>query len=115
MVPAFAALLVLHGLIHLIGFAKAFGLADLPQLRGTISPIAGMLWLSAAILFIYAAVALFAWPRVWPIVAVAAVVVSVAVIVPSWSDAKFGVVPNAIVAVTVLFGLLRHGPFILMR
>jgi hypothetical protein len=32
MAMAFAVLLVAHGLIHLLGFAKAFGFAELPQL-----------------------------------------------------------------------------------
>jgi hypothetical protein len=33
MTVAFALFLVAHGLIHLLGVAKAFGLAELPQLR----------------------------------------------------------------------------------
>jgi hypothetical protein len=84
---AFAALLVIHGALHLLGFAKAFGLAELPQLRQHVTPMFGLLWLLAAFLFVAAAVALFAWPRAWWAIGAAAVVVSVAVIVPSWPDA----------------------------
>jgi hypothetical protein len=32
MTVMFAIVLVVHGAIHVLGFAKAFGLADLPQL-----------------------------------------------------------------------------------
>ncbi|MBK8259839.1 MAG: hypothetical protein IPK80_00655 [Nannocystis sp.] len=58
-----AAFLVLHGLIHLMGFAKAFGYAQLPQLVLPISRMMGALWLTAALLLLAAAVALFAAPR----------------------------------------------------
>jgi hypothetical protein len=45
-----AAALVVHGLIHLIGVAKAFRRADLPQWTQPISPLTGWLWLAAALL-----------------------------------------------------------------
>jgi hypothetical protein len=41
-------LLVVHGLIHLLGFAKAVRLADLPQLTEPISPFLGAVWLLAS-------------------------------------------------------------------
>ena len=37
-----AVLLVLHGLIHLLGFAKAFGFAELNQLKEPISRSMGL-------------------------------------------------------------------------
>jgi hypothetical protein len=107
---AFALLLVIHGALHLLGFAKAFGFAELSQLRQHISPMLGLLWLLVACLFVAAAVALFAWPRAWWAIGAAAVVVSLAVIVPSWSDAKFGLIPNALVTAGVAFGFLCYGP-----
>ncbi|MEO8075870.1 MAG: hypothetical protein ABI818_06035 [Acidobacteriota bacterium] len=39
----FALLLVLHGLVHLIGSVKAFGVADLPQLTQPIAVPLGLL------------------------------------------------------------------------
>ena len=43
----FAVFLVVHGLIHLIGTAKAFGVADIPQLTQQIARPLGILgfWL----------------------------------------------------------------------
>ena len=111
MVTAFAILLVVHGLIHLLGTAKAFGWADLPQLTQPISVTFGALWLLAALLFLTTAVSLFVWPRVWWAVGVCAVVVSMLVIVPSWTDAKFGALANAVVLVGVAFGFLSQGPY----
>jgi hypothetical protein len=45
---AFAALIALHGTIHLMGFAKASGLADLPQLTTSITRGMSVAWLLAA-------------------------------------------------------------------
>jgi hypothetical protein len=42
---ALIGLLLLHGLIHLMGFAKAFGYAELPQLTQPIPREWGLVWL----------------------------------------------------------------------
>ena len=110
MTVVFAIVLVVHGLIHLLGFAKAFRLADLPQLTQPISPLVGVLWLSAAMLFLGAAGSLFLWPRWWWAIGAGAVVVSMVAIVPSWTDAKFGALANVVALVGVIFGFLAHGP-----
>jgi hypothetical protein len=44
------ALMGIHGLIHLMGFAKGFGYADFPQLTQPISRAWGLAWLVAALL-----------------------------------------------------------------
>ena len=110
MITAFAVLLVVHGLIHVLGAAKAFSWAELPQLTQPISPAFGALWLLSALLFVTTAVFVFAWPRWWWIVGAIAVGLSIIAIVPSWSDGKFGAVANGIVLVGVAFGFLSQGP-----
>jgi hypothetical protein len=109
MVAGFAVFLVAHGLIHLLGVAKAFGLASLPQLR-PIAPAVGLLWLAAAALFLLAAVSLFVWPRWWWVVGACAVAVSMLAIAPSWTDARFGALANLVAIVGVGFGFLACGP-----
>ena len=90
MTVAFALVLIVHGLIHLLGFAKAFGFADLPQLTQPIPPLLGALWAVAALLFLVAGGSLFLWPRWWWLIGACASVVSTLATVPSWSDAKVG-------------------------
>ena len=97
-----AALLVLHGLIHLFGFAKAFGYADLPLLGSSISEPIGVLWLMAALLCLAAAAALFLVSRWWWVVGALAVVTSQAVIVTAWSDAMIGCVSSSPLAPPVV-------------
>lgn len=109
MTIALAFVLVVHGLIHVLGAAKAFGWADLPQLTRPISPLMGSIWLLAAILFLAAAAALHAWPRGWWAIGAVAIVLSTAAIIPSWSDARFGLVGNLIAVVGVIAGFLTSG------
>jgi hypothetical protein len=105
----FTLILVVHGLIHLLGMAKAFG-AALPLLTQPISRPLGALWLVAAVLFITAAIALFAWPRMWWVVGAAAVVVSQVVILTSWTDARYGTIANVLVLVVVVLAWLAQAP-----
>jgi len=107
----FVAFLVLHGLIHLMGFAKAYGFAELPQLRTPISPPAGVAWLVAAVLFVVAGVCVYAVPRWWWAVGACALVVSTPVIWSSWADAKAGAVANVVVLVAVVVGAAMNGPW----
>ncbi len=106
----FAALLLVHGLIHLMGFAKAFAYAQLPQLKEPISRPLGFGWLLATGLLLATLGALFAWPRTWWMVGALAVAVSQVVIMASWTDAKFGTIANIIVLAGVIFGFASHGP-----
>jgi hypothetical protein len=106
----FVGLLLVHGLIHLMGFAKAFGYAELPQLTMAISRPLGLAWLVAALLFSASSVAVSVGPRGWWVIAGASVVVSQVVIVTSWSDAKFGTLANAIALVGAVYGFASQGP-----
>jgi Family of unknown function (DUF6544) len=110
MITAFAILVALHGLIHLLGVAKAFHWAELPQLTQPISPLFGALWLMSALIFVVTAVSLVVSPRWWWVLGACGVLVSMFVIVPSWTDAKVGALANAIVFVGVVFGFLSQGP-----
>jgi hypothetical protein len=101
MTYALAALLVVHGLIHLLGFSKAFGLADLPQLVLPISRALGVAWLVAGLALMAAAITLLWSPRWWWAPAALGVLLSQAVIVSSWGDAKFGIVANVLILVAL--------------
>ncbi len=67
------ALLVGHGLIHLLGATKGLGWAAVPQLEEPIGVWAGLLWLAAAALILVAAVLIAVGaPSWWWAVAVCA-------------------------------------------
>jgi len=100
-----AALLLLHGLIHLMGFAKAFHYGEWSQLKKAISKPAGLVWLFCALAFISTAVLfLFKEPHWWWL-ALVAMIVSQGLIISCWSDAKFGTVVHLILLLPILNAL----------
>jgi hypothetical protein len=110
MARLFAACLIVHGAIHLLGTAKAFRWADLPALTQPISHAMGLVWLAGAVLFVSAAFSIFLWPRWWWAVAAVAILCSMVAIVHSWADARPGALANGVVLVGAMFGFLTFGP-----
>lgn len=110
---AFAILIALHGLIHLIGPAKAFGWANVTQLRQPISTVGGVLWLIAALLLIACAAAVAISARWWWYLALPGLLLSQYLIVQAWGDAKFGTLANIVLAVPLVLMALdaRAGSF----
>ena len=106
----FAVFLVVHGLSHLMGTAKAFGIAEIPRLTQQIDRPLGVLWLLAAALLVLTAISLFIWPHWWWLVGAGAIVVSQVVIATSWADARYGTIANVIALAGVVLGVLSQGP-----
>ena len=105
-----AGVLAVHGFIHLMGFAKAFGFADLPQLAQPISRTRGLAWLVAAILVLASAVMFGLGHRRFFMVGAAALFVSQMAISFAWRDAWAGTVANAILLLLIAHGWLTEGP-----
>ncbi|HPI78925.1 MAG: hypothetical protein M9954_08880 [Cyclobacteriaceae bacterium] len=97
-------ILLAHGLVHLMGFTKAFGLGRMAQLTRQISRIEGTAWLVASTLFVLGGLLFFLENGYWPIVVLAAIVVSQLLIAVAWKDAKFGTLVNGILLVAVILG-----------
>lgn len=105
------AVLVGHGLIHLLGAAKGFGLADVSQLTKPVGVLGGVLWLFAAAFVLTAAVLLAVGvPTWWWAGALGAAVVSQLTIATSWHDARAGTIVNLILVLAAGYGFAAEGP-----
>ena len=101
---AFFIFVIIHGLIHMFGFVKAFGISAVEQLTQTISKPFGIVWLLAFILFVITAI-LFAFKSsYWWLFGFIAVVISQVLILFFWHDAKFGTIANVIILIAVIIG-----------
>jgi hypothetical protein len=111
-----AGVVLLHGLIHLIGPARAYGWADVSALQVPVSRTAGALWLAAALLFVVGSIGLFggaaefAQPEWWWAPTLAAIALSQVLIVRSWADAGFGTIANLVIVVPVAIAMLAALP-----
>ena len=93
----FAFILLIHGLIHFMGFAKAYNYGNISQLTKYISKPVGSLWLITAILFITAVLLFLLKKESWPYIAIIAAFISQILIITVWKDAKFGTILNIII------------------
>ncbi len=104
----FVAFLFLHGIIHLFGFAKAFGLSQIDQINSGVSKVQGIFWFIAFILFSYSGEALLSENSYWHWIALLAVVLSVILIAGTWQDAKYGILPNIIICLAATISIYEN-------
>ena len=104
MKTAFAIFIILHGIIHFMGFSKAFKLAEISQLNQYIGKTAGAFWLLAGLLFLVSAILVFSRNEWWWVPGLAAVVISQILILLSWQDARYGTIANLIIFITLVAG-----------
>jgi len=98
----FSIIMFLHGAIHIMGFLKGFKIARISNLQAEISHIAGIFWLVAFLLFALSALAHALNKYYWIYLAVPAVLISVFLVISTWSDARYGMIPNVIILVAAL-------------
>jgi len=104
----FLIILLLHGVIHFIGFAKAFNYGIITQISKEIPKPSGLLWLLTAFLFIAATILFLLKKDAWIFCGFAAVIISQILIFTFWNDAKFGTIANIIILVVVV---LSYGTY----
>ncbi len=96
-----------HGLIHFMGFAKAFGYGNFSQLTKEISKPMGILWFGTATLFIVC-LALYLFKKdSWIYFGLIAVLLSQILIFNNWQDAKFGTIANVIILLVIIIGFFQ--------
>jgi hypothetical protein len=105
----FIFITLVHGLIHFMGFSKAFAYGNITQLTKEISKPMGIFWFITALLFILCIVLFIFKKDNWVYFALSAVVVSQILIIMVWNDAKFGTILNVIVlAVAITSWAISH-------
>ncbi len=102
------AFLFLHGIIHLFGFAKAFGLSQMDQIKTEISKVQGVFWFIAFVLFSYSGEALLSKNTYWYWIALSGVILSVILIAVTWRDSKYGILPNIIICLAATISIYEN-------
>ncbi len=112
-----AIYLIVHGLIHLIGFVVFWQIAEIEDISYTTTVLAGRLdigdvgirilgvvWLLITVAFVIAGVAIFFSPPWWWSFTLAVTVASLVVTILGWPDAKIGVLANIIILLFLVIG-----------
>lgn len=100
----FTFIIFAHGLIHLLGFEKAYRFGSISQLTRDISKPLGLLWLFTGILFITAIILFYSDNDKWWHAGAIAAVISQLLIFSVWKEAKYGTNVNIIALTIVFFG-----------
>lgn len=99
----------IHGIIHLFGFLKAFGISEFTAISQPISKTYGFVWLVAFILFASTAFLLLFQSNYWWLTGLLALMTSQFLIFNFWADAKFGTLVNLFLLVSVVIGYANFG------
>jgi len=105
---AFILLTLVHALIHLLGFVKAFQLAELKDFPIQVSKPAGLFWLGAAMMLLTVAIFYYLENKDWWIFAFIGLLISQALIISQWSEAKFGSFPNLIILLVAVIAFFQY-------
>lgn len=97
-----AILITIHGIIHLFGYLKAFGISEFNALTHPISKTFGLFWLLTFVLFAITMVLRLYSFDYWWVIGIVAVITSQILILNYWSDAKFGTIANVIILVATI-------------
>lgn len=93
-------LIGIHGIIHLFGFLKAFGISEFNTISKPITKPLGVLWLLAFLLFMVTLVLMLNHHDFWWITGFLAILISQVLILVYWKDAKFGTILNIVLLVS---------------
>lgn len=94
-------LLLIHGLIHLMGFIKSIKPEKITGLKSEISKQVGLFWLLSSILFLSTIYFLLTGNPLWWAACGGATIISQIVIILSWQDAKFGTILNILLVILI--------------
>ena len=98
----FVFLLVVHGLIHGMGFVKAFDWFPITTLHRNIGKLEGAFWLLTTLLFVAAGILYFIDLKSWIIIAGISILLSQFLIILNWNEARFGTIINVLVLVILV-------------
>ena len=99
-------LILIHGLMHLMGYVKAFSISEALQISQSIPKNLGMLFFFTSFLFLIAAILFFTKFNLWFVFAIVGVITSQILIIHYWQDAKFGTIINSIIFFASLLAIV---------
>ncbi|WP_340152923.1 DUF6544 family protein [uncultured Marivirga sp.] len=101
---ALVILIGIHGIIHLFGFLKAFGISEFNEISQAISKTFGIFWFLTFLLLAITIVLFLNHSSYWWLSGFLAVIISQVLIFNFWSDAKFGTAANVIILLATILG-----------
>ena len=106
----FFTLILLHGIVHLFGFIKAFEIAEISELTLPINRGWGLLWFLTALTLILSGGLWMLNVSAWWIPAIIGVILSQILVLIFWQDARFASIPNLVILTVIFSSFVRPTP-----
>ena len=100
----FAFVIGIHALVHVMGFLKGFGYTEIEVISSTVTKFQGVLWITTSLLFISGSILMLFNNLRWKWLLLLAICCSQGLIIAFWSEARFGTLPNLLIALVLFFG-----------
>lgn len=97
-----ALLMIIHGLIHLLGFVIAFDYIDLQSLPLELTRFQGIGWLISSLFFLASALLFFIQHLNWWMLTAVSIILSQYLIIMNWNEARAGTLVNLILFCIVI-------------
>ena len=97
-----AFLIFIHGLLHLMGYSKAFKYSGIKHIKAHISRPIGILWIMGCLSFIATGVLYLLNNNDWQLVGFVSIALSQIVIIIGWKNASYGTVVNLLILTAIL-------------
>jgi len=97
-----AVIIFIHGLLHLMGYSKAFHYSGIKHIKAHISKPIGILWIMGCLFFIATGVLLLLNNDYWQIAGLIAIVFSQIAIIVGWQNARYGTIVNLLILSAII-------------
>lgn len=97
-----AFIIFIHGLLHLMGYSKAFQYSGIKHIQAHISRPIGILWIMSCLFFIGTGVLFLLNNDYWQIAGLVAIVSSQIVINIGWRNARYGTIINLLILAAII-------------
>jgi hypothetical protein len=111
----FAFVILVHGFIHLLGFAHELQFteddtltANNKFLSGPAKKLVSILWIISYALFLAAVTLFILYIPAWYVPAIVGVILSQVLIILDWHEARFGTITNITILFVIVFFLYQH-------
>lgn len=105
----FSIIVFVHGSIHLWGAIKHIQYSQIPNTGSGVSKVSALFWIISFLLFAMSAILYLLEIDIWLLFSIFAVIISSFLIIGSWGDAKYGMIPNVIILFVVALYLSSLG------
>lgn len=97
-----AFIIIIHGLLHLMGYSKAFQYSGIKHIKAHISRPIGVLWIMGCLFFIATGVLFLLNNDYWQLVGLISIAISQTVIIIGWKNARYGTIANLLILMAII-------------